>query len=417
MISKRLYVNFPVFILILEWFAVLYFHFSNPYHFVLMSKPTLNLILLGLLGLLSGYYTMHSFYLNKQELPELDKKIHINQKAMGIFLLLFCVVVFLGILLCLREIAKVTNNLNLYFTNPFMAREQILRLQEGESHMISLMSYKIGSYLSSLMYPMAILGGVMTSQKSRWRLTGLLPLVLVILNSLINLNRFGLIVSLGLWFFSLIYFSYFIAKEDRTKLLKRTAIYVVLAVLFILFFFYLILSLRGFYIADLSYYVKRSFYAYFSGSPSALEKLLYEPQRLMYGASSFRSIAKWFGRLGLIDPSLYLGAHNSFKNISMGLPMTINTFTFVKTPYEDFGSIGVVVMTIIWGALARFSIEKCFAKFSLFKLFVVSIFVISFFMSFYEFFFQGITMFIFWSVILVVINEYFINKRIIVYES
>ncbi|MDZ7822440.1 MAG: hypothetical protein U5N26_11915 [Candidatus Marinimicrobia bacterium] len=67
-------------------------------------------------------------------------------------------IAFIGLLISLKEISKVTNGLQLYFTNPFLAREQIITLQEGTARHVSQISYKIGSYLCSLMYPLASVG-------------------------------------------------------------------------------------------------------------------------------------------------------------------------------------------------------------------------------------------------------------------
>lgn len=413
---KKLYVFIPIYILVIEWFAILYLHYNNPYHFLLMSKGTLLIILLGLFCLILGYFFMHSLYLYKPDtLDNNSQVIKIDEKALGIFIIILSFFAFLGLLLSLNEIAKVTNGLQLYFSNPFLAREHIVMLQEGKLYNVSQMNYRIGSYLCSLMYPLASLGGIAIAQKTRWRFTGLIPLVLVLMYSLINLNRFGLITSLGLWFFTVFYFGIYLKPDDRKKLLKQIFIYSVIAIVLVLLFFYIIMSLRAFYVTNLGYYIKRSFYAYFSGSPGAFEKLLYNDQPLMYGASSFRSIVKWFGRLGLLESSQYLGAHNIFKNIGLGSPMTLNTYTFVKTPYEDFGILGVAGICTIWGMITRYIIERCFEKFSILNLFLVSVFVLSFFMTFYEFFFQGITMFIYWSIILLFIQDYFDKKGIISY--
>ena len=92
-----------------------------------------------------------------------------------------------------------------------------------------------------------------------------------------------------------------------------------------------------------------------------------------------------------------------------------NTFTFVKTLYEDFGILGVAFISTIWGALARYFIEKGFKNFSLLNLFIIAVFVLTFLMTFYESFFHCIIMFIYWSLVLVVISRYFKTKGIITY--
>ncbi|MDZ7822439.1 MAG: oligosaccharide repeat unit polymerase [Candidatus Marinimicrobia bacterium] len=253
--------------------------------------------------------------------------------------------------------------------------------------------------------------------KSKWKLTGLIPLLLVVVDSLVNLNRFGLITSLGLWFFYAFVFQYVPSRNEQKALLKKVLLYTLIAAVLVALFFYLIMSIRAFYATDLNHFIKRSFYAYFSGSPAAFEKLLYEPGSMTYGASSFRSVVKRFSRFGLMESGAYMGAHNAFRNIGLGMPMTLNTFTFVKTMYEDFGILGVAFISAGWGMLARYAIEKSFLKFSILNLFIVSVFVLSFFMTFYEFFFQGVTMFVYWSLILLFIERYFEKRGILLHGT
>lgn len=415
---KKFYIHLPILILLVEWVAVIYLHYTNPYHFIVMSKGTLGIIVTGLVFIILGYYLVHSFYINDNRMLLGDQhSIKLDEAFIGKFILVFSFIVVIGLILIVKEVAKITNNLSMYFDNPFMVREKIISMSAGEISGISKASYTIGSYLGTFMYPLSVLGGIMVAQKSPWRFTGIIPFLLVIVYSLINLSRFGLITSMGLWFFSLIYYGIYINYNDRKKLTYKTAFFLLLAVVFIMIFFISIIKLRTFSMLNIEYWAQRSIYSYFSGSGAAFEKFLFNEPTMTFGASSFRSLVKWFARVGLLDNSIVMGAHNSFYNVSRGIPMSLNTYTFAKSPYEDFGIIGVSVISLLWGMFVRFSIEKCFRKFSIINLFFVSLGLLSLFMSFYEFFFHGIVMFIYWFILLKFIEEYLILKGAITSDT
>ncbi|MFO8054357.1 MAG: O-antigen polymerase [Bacteroidales bacterium] len=412
--NKKFYIHFPIFILLAEWVIVLYLHYNNPYHFIVMSSDTLMIVFLGLMFIVLGYYLVNSFYLYRDNLLPGDRKeVTIDEAFLGKFIIVFTLLSFLGFLLVALEIAKVTNNFSMYFENPFFVRERIVSMQQGEIAVIDSFRYKIGAYLCSFMYPMSSLGGMLAGMRSKWKYISILPLLLMVAYSVLNMNRFGLIAAMGLWFFSLIYYGMFVRKKRRKALSVKTSVYLLMGILFISTFFYLIISLRAFSDVNLAYYAKRSVYSYISGSGAAFEKFTFDHHPLLYGASSFRSVVKWFARLGLMDSGLVMGAHNKFYNISHGMPMNLNTYTFVKSPYEDFGLIGVAVICLSWGMAARYILEKCIRQFSIWRLFLVALMILSFLMSFYEFFFQSITMFAYWLIILYLVEKYFHSKKVI----
>lgn len=415
---RKFYTHFPMAILIVEWVFVIYLHYTNPYHFITMSKGTLGIVLTGLLFIMLGYYFVHSFYLRESgPLPGDVRKLEINDAFIGKTILLLSIIVILGLLLISREIAKITNNFSMYFENPFMVRERIVSLGEGKVAGVSMMSYRIGSYFGTLIYPLSFLGGIIATQRSKWKLTGIIPLLLIIVYSVMNLNRFGLVTSMGLWFFALIYFGMYLDPQHRKRMTIRTSIYLLLALVFVLVFFVSIIQWRSFSSVNIEYFAKRSMYSYFTGSGAAFEKFLFNGYDPLFGASSFRSIAKWFSRIGLMDPSAVMGAHNSFFNISRGLPMSLNTYTFAKSPFEDFGMIGLGIICLFWGGLTRYAIERCFRHFSLMNIFYISILTLSLLLTFYEFFFQSITMFFYWFIILKLIENHFSEKGVLKYST
>lgn len=394
-------------ILIFEWVIVLYLHYHNPYHFITMSKDTLTILLTGLSFIILGYYFISSFYFSSSnELPGDHNEIKINEALLGKIILLISLVSVIGLIFILQEISTLTNNFSMYFNNPIFARERIVLMQEGKIATVSFFRYKIGIYLFSFMYPFAAVAGVVSLLKTKWRLTGIIPLILVIMYSLIHLNRVGLISALGLFFFGRIYFGMYLNPQRRRSTTLKTAISLLIGTVFIAAFFFFIFKIRSSKNIDIEYYAMRSTYSYLTGSGSALDKFIFEGVKPLYGASSFRSIFRWLASFGLVDHSIALSNFNSFVNIGEGFPMRLNTYTFVKSPYEDFGIVGVGIIGLIWGMITRYSVERCFRGFSFLNIFLVSIMILSLFMTFFEFFFQGIVMFVFYFIVIFVFEKY-----------
>jgi hypothetical protein len=88
-----------------------------------------------------------------------------------------------------------------------------------------------------------------------------------------------------------------------------------------------------------------------------------------HGASGFRSLFKWLARLGLLDPQSVIGVNNPF--VAIGSWTKVNTFSFAKTLYEDFGIFGLLIGNVIWGGITRHAIQKLMNHFSLVNLFFV----------------------------------------------
>lgn len=409
---KKVYIHFPMVILSVEWIIVLYLHYHNPYNFMTMSIDTLYIILIGLAFIVLGYYTFGSFYVSEPDkLPGDSYKVDINEALLGKILLLLSFLAFLGLMIIAIEVAKITNNFKLYFDNPIVVRGLIVQMQEGEIASVSYTRYKLGVYLFSLVKPLATIGGFMSILKSRWKFVGLIPLLLMLINSVINLNRFGLISALGFWFFGRIYSVMYLEAEERKKVLKKTGIYILITLAFIIIFFSFILNIREAYKSNISYFLMRSVYLYFTGSGSAFDKISFWGMKPLYGASSFRSIVKWLSMAGLIDSEHILSYYNNFVNIGQGRVIILNTYTFAKSPYEDFGILGVGIISMFWGITTRYSIERCFKKFTLYNVYFVALMLLSLVMTFYEFFFHGIVVYIFWFFVIYLIQKYLDNRK------
>ena len=414
--TNKLYIHLPIAILVFEWCAVFFLHYKNPYNYLLMSIDTRNIILTGLLFIALGYYFINSFYLDSGNISyENYDKLTINSELLGKIILIISFVILIGFALILKEIAKITSNFTLYLQNPFIVREILSSINDQQAGNVSIVGYKLGSYICSVIYPLSAIGGIMVVQKSKWRVTGVIPLLFVVFHSLIYLNRFGLISSVGIWFISMLYYSQYLDKSRRKQILIKIGISSIVAITFIVLFFVLILKIRAFNITNTDYLIKKSFYSYIASPGSAFEKFNFEHHKMSLGISSFRSVIKWFSRFGLIGSEMVKETHSAFTNVSFGKPMWLNTYTFAKAPYEDFGIVGVGVIGMIWGMVTRYAIQKSFRRFSFVNIFIVSILMISLIMTFYEFYFEGFSVIVYWIVIMVLFEKY-LSKRIINHE-
>ena len=144
-------------------------------------------------------------------------------------------------------------------------------------------------------------------------------------------------------------------------------------------------------------YALSSIYTYIAGNIVALDKFLINFFDFNWGASTFRSFLKWFARFGLFNPEDVQGTHNEFVNIG---PFGLNTYTYLRPFYEDFGVYSVLLYSYLWGALSALSIEKIIEKFSLLRLHIATFIFFSIFMSFFNFAFINVTLFLYFGILI-----------------
>jgi hypothetical protein len=115
-------------------------------------------------------------------------------------------------------------------------------------------------------------------------------------------------------------------------------------------------------------------------------------------------------RLGFWDPQSVLRTNNPF--VSIGGWTSINTFSFVKTFYEDFGILGVITGSILWGGATRYLTERVLRKFNMTNFFLLILITFSLVMSFYAFYFEGLTALVLYFVYMKVFDKKLIDKKI-----
>ncbi len=388
---KSLYLLFPIIIFITEWAFILYLHyFQNPYQFIELSADGSFILLSGIGALVIGYFLM------AYALPQHDEVnvIQINAKKTAIFVLVVSTIICLAIMISLQALSEELGGLGGYFKNPFKMRDKINKFMSYSVEHVNL-KYTLSNYVISFNNVLTVIGGFLFTQKSRWRYVGIFPLIIGIVTSLITLSRFTALTIIGYWFLAFFLTIFFFDHSTANRLFKRVFRYSVVIFLVVWGFFFLIVRIRTFYLKDIGDYFDKSLIAYFIGPVSAFDVWLSKNPKLLWGESGFRSIIKWLGRFGLWDLQAVNVASNPFVRIGGGL--AINTYTFVKTLYEDFGMPGVLFISLIWGGMMRWSLYFLQRKFNLFRLFLVIMLIFSLLMSFYAYYFEGLSSFVLYS--------------------
>jgi len=395
-------------------------HFQNPYHYIIISGQAREILAIGLFSIFLGYFFIHAMYLDflpqqrdRSQTAEVDeeKLVSLLLAAMGL--------ISVGILVTLSVLHSVTEGLTLYLENPLKVRSIIVGMQVGEITEYNKSAYRFGSYLISIIYPASVLAGFhfTTSKRRRW--ISILPLVLTLLISAIFIKRFTIFTITGLWFISAIYSVFFIETQRQATAKHRLVVISFLTALSLVLFSYWIISLRAYFLEDIVDFFIENVYSYFAGTLSAFEKYLIinvDAERT-WGLSSFRSVIKWIARLGLMDSTQVQTVHSSFVNIGEGHSQYINTYTFVKAPYEDFGRLGVAIVSLIWGGGTRLMIQKLKQRFSLLNLMFIAVLSFSLIMTFYEFYFEGISAVVMWFIIMYLFNMYIFKNDIVVIRT
>ena len=131
------------------------------------------------------------------------------------------------------------------------------------------------------------------------------------------------------------------------------------------------------------YYATGSIYSYFAGPLVALNQFLIEDNSWTMGASMFRGLIKWLVRFYIFDESAVLDFYYSFKHI--GKSYYLNTFTYIRPFFEDFGVFGLLIFSYSFGMTVSFFYQKVLNNFSYVKLNLAGLMVFSLIMSFYNF--------------------------------
>jgi hypothetical protein len=93
-------------------------------------------------------------------------------------------------------------------------------------------------------------------------------------------------------------------------------------------------------------YSLESIYRYVSGNIVALDNFIMSDFELKNGIVIFDSFIKWFMRFGILSSENI--ARVEYKFVDVG-SSTMITYSYIRILYEDFGILGLLSFSYIWG--------------------------------------------------------------------
>lgn len=367
------------------------------------------LIILGLLAFSLGYI-IFEIYDKKQLLKTPEEIFGIINTSLLLFLVVgLSLITFLGAVLIFYSISTELGGMDVYFKTPILVRNTIVNYQLDPLTPPPVL-FKIGNYLINTGFAGTIFGGALFASHKKERLFGLLILIAFIFASLSTVGRYTLFNAIFFFFFSYIYTVFFTNEKVQKKRLTELAVYSVLLILALSMFTLYMMEVRTTIAGEnaIKEYALKTTYMYVTGGVSALDNFLDHDFIYTYGQSSFRSIFKWLSRLSLWPETDLKSVHEPFVSITPVIK--INTYTFIKSFFEDFGIFGVLILSLLFGISCKISNFLCLRKFSFLRMFIAITLIFTAFMSFYSFYFHSITTIIYRLLIVIIINYVFYNK-------
>lgn len=398
-LPNTLYRYFPLLIFVSIWAIILFLYNQQLYNIKDVRPDTLLLTYLSIGALATGYFFMDLFDPDKKRLNKLTVDIS-NEKQLWIWYSFFTLLMLIGVILTMKGVASFFDgNLAIYYQNPVKVRHIVVNI--GHGHFSAPLIFKIGNYLINWGLTASFLGGMLFTQK-KYSFFALIIVFVSLLAGVSMFSRYIFINSFGMFAFSYLLFSFLRNKKEQTRIFKKTIYFIILSVALVFGVTYAILSARAFYIDDLTDLFNRLLYFYLVGGLPALDIFIYSDPTQLYGFSSFRSLTDWMIKFGIIPETNLLVAYHPFVKVST--LVEINTYTYIKSFFQDFGLAGVGIMSALWGGITRYSLRALVLKFNIIRLAISAILCFSLFISFFSFYFEGIAMVVFRLIPLIIIS-------------
>ena len=382
-----LYNYLPLWLFLAIWTLVFVLLLTAAYPFHYVHSATVGMLIVSIATVVLGYFFYRWFFLPDSLLlpPDSNKQsiLSINYQQLSLAVILLAIFVGACQYYNLTLLADQRGGIEQYFANPIMSRNLITATRDAVTTdwnpLLSLSGYGV-----TLIYLLCLLGGLLfTSPSLLHRVIAFVPLIITLGISLIRFSRYHFVATTFLWLLSCFYASYYLPKIRQQKNLRSLVFLIIGAGLLFTGMSYLVVSLRFFNNANIDDVFLYQFYAYIAGNVISLDKFLMSDPDLLWGQGLFRTLFRWLARFGLWTESDVLPIHYTFVSIGPGHS---NTYTYVKELFEDFGLVGLVFLSFLWGFIAASITAGYLRGFSLVRLHLVGLIAFSLFMSFYAFY-------------------------------
>lgn len=408
---NNIYKLLPLFVFWFIWALQVLLYKINPLGFYYIHQETWIIITLSIITVSVGFLTVYYLYLLFPS--KIDLSHHREEVTLSLFHLYktISIVSFFSIILLLFFLAEKYGGLPNLILNPVELRHLVTDMVRNSAADWDV-KFSILNYLISLNYPAALLGGYLVINARKSKLWGFFPLLNALLFSLLTMQRYNFIFIITIWAFSIVISLIIYQKSDKNIKVKRFIYSFIASTVFIFSLLLAVIFLRIDYggkeinIWLTLKFALSSIYTYIAGNIVAFDKFILKDPILMNGTSIFRGFIKWFSRLGIYDSALVQSTYNEFVNIG-SKSLAVNTFTYLRPFYEDYGLIGLLILNYMFGALGALSIEELFKKFSFVRLHFAAYFFFAYFLSFFTFVFLSLTMFLYFTFLVFLVQKYY----------
>jgi len=408
-VQKAIYQYLPLLIFLGIWSLVLFLYSLNYYNIHATSSEAFSLLIISI-SAFSFSYICFIIYDSRFLLFEKNRsKTTLNESFLLKSILIYSFISILGSIIIIKVVSNELGGFDAYFERPLSVRQQVVLWQKGIETPPFLL--KIGSYITNIGFLSSILGGILFSIGSdKKKYLSFIPIISLLIAQLTNFGRYSFVNGLIFFLLSYILFSYYSSNLKRKKNLLRITVFSSLSLLVLGFLFFYIIKFRSPLAEDIGILLRRSLYFYLTGGIPSLDHFLDQFNNdYTYGQSSFRSLFKWINII-TGDQQNTINVHNTFVSISPS--QNSNTYTFVKSLYQDFNVYGLIPLIVTWAFLTKKSLYSLYEKFSVFRIMLTCILLFSLFISFFSFYFQSISQLLFW-LINAAFYQYFFGEKLI----
>lgn len=416
MINRQTYFYFPLLTFVISWIFIFILFQLTSIQMYSVRQSTLIILSASILLVILGFISYRLFFMDdkwhiERFIPR-DSHIDIDYHALSMIVAVLSLFVTIAIIVNTYLISSERGGFIEYITNPILSRKLVSDMAAGKNWRII---YSLSSYGVSINFIGNILGGLLfSSQKKRHKLLSFVPVVIGMVIGLLNFSRYTLVNSILLWLFSIFLVTYFLDEQRRKATLRQLFFITLGLIISFVFISYIIISLRSFTSSEKEiekiYFLQMNYYIV--GNIVALDRFFDQDLALHWGRSLFRSILKWLTRLGLWNEEDLMEANYSFVKINHNIVM--NTYTYVRVLWEDFGLAGLLTGSFIWGFFSALTINRFLQKFTLFRLYLSAIVLIALFMSFFGFYFVSISIILYQVILISLFAKIIMQNKIIV---
>lgn len=251
------------------------------------------------------------------------------------------------------------------------------------------------SVVSALVF---ILGGAYLALRRKNSILSYVPPFLSLLQSVLLLSRAGMVTDMLMFATGYVYVNLFIHNGNMRSGRRWGRARGFLPVLLIGLVIFLMFSVNNTLVSKSSVWagyrpnvppMVMSIYWYVTGPYAAFDHYLSEGISYTFGGHTFRIFAKWLVVSGLVDQKYLSSSIGEFIRFRFS-PSALNTYTWLRSFYTDFGLLGVTLLPFALGLMSTIFSRLARYRPTPTNLMVLSLFLNTIFFSIMDFTFKDI---------------------------